>query len=63
VRKNVYDRVDRLGYTDLKQFHSRNLAGKPYTYCIVASDKKISEDDMKKIGAVKKLSLEEIFGY
>jgi hypothetical protein len=29
----------------------------------VASEKKLSVEDMKKYGEVKKLSLEEIFGY
>ena len=55
--------VDKIGYNELKDFHSKNIAHKPYTYCIVASDKKVKEEDMKKYGEVKKLSLEEIFGY
>ena len=63
IRKKIYTAVDKIGYTELKQFHTENLANKPYTYCIVASDKKLSEDAMKKYGEVKKLSLEEIFGY
>ncbi len=63
VRKKIYTSVDKIGYDELKAFHSANIANKPYTYCIVASDKKLSEDDMKKYGEVKKLSLEEIFGY
>ena len=63
IRKKIYTAVDKIGYAELKQFHTENLANKPYTYCIVASDKKLSEDAMKKYGEVKKLSLEEIFGY
>jgi hypothetical protein len=39
------------------------VAGKAFTYCVVASEKKIKEDDLKKVGAVKTVSLEEIFGY
>jgi predicted Zn-dependent peptidase len=63
IRKKTYTAVDKIGYSELKQFHTENIANKPYTYCIVASDKKLSEDAMKKFGEVKKLSLEEIFGY
>jgi len=63
IRKKTYTAVDKIGYGELKQFHTENIANKPYTYCIVASDKKLSEDAMKKFGEVKKLSLEEIFGY
>ncbi len=63
IRKKTYYAVDKIGYNELKQFHSTYIANKPYTYCIVASDKKLSEEDMKKYGEVKRLSLDEIFGY
>jgi len=63
IRKDVYAAADKIGYNELKDFHSKNIAHKPYTYCIVASEKKVSEEDMKKYGDIKKLSLEEIFGY
>jgi predicted Zn-dependent peptidase len=63
IRKKTYTAVDKIGYNELKQFHTEYIANKPYTYCIVASEKKLSEDDMKKYGEVKKLGLEEIFGY
>ena len=38
-------------------------AGKAYTYCVVASAKKINPDELKKEGELKVLTLEEIFGY
>ena len=63
IRKKTYADIDKIGYNELKQFHSQYIANKPYTYCIVASEKKLTEDDMKKYGAFKKLSLDEIFGY
>ncbi len=63
IRKSTYAGVDKIGYNELKKFHSEYIANKPYTYCIVASEKKLSNDDMSKYGEVKKLSLEEIFGY
>jgi len=63
LRIKKYAAVDNIGYKDLKDFHSRNIAGKPYTYAVVASENKIKMEDLEKLGAVKKLSLEEIFGY
>jgi predicted Zn-dependent peptidase len=63
IRKKTYAAIDAVGYDELKKFHSSYIAGKPYTYCVVASEKKVSDADMKKYGAVKKLSLEEVFGY
>ncbi len=63
IRKRIYENADKLSYADLHKFHTDNMAAKPYTYCIVASEKKLKADDVQKIGPVKKLSLDEIFGY
>jgi predicted Zn-dependent peptidase len=63
IRKNVYMNADKLKYDDLKKFHAENMAGKPFTYCVVASEKKIKPEELQKCGTVHKLSLEEIFGY
>ena len=63
IRKQIYAKVDAVTMADIKNFHQTHFSGKPYTYAIVASEKRISQDDMKKLGEVKKLTLEEIFGY
>ncbi len=63
IRKQVYASVDNIQMKDLKAFHQKHLSGKPYTYAIVASDKKLPMDNLKKLGEVKPLTLEEIFGY
>lgn len=63
ARKKMYTSVDGISMADVKNFHQNYFSGKPYTYAIVASEKKVSMDDMSKLGEVKKLSLEEIFGY
>jgi predicted Zn-dependent peptidase len=62
-RQRIYDNLDKMSLADLKGFANQNLANKPYSYCIVASEKKVKEEDLKKYGDLKKLSLEEIFGY
>jgi len=63
IRKSVYMNADKLTYGDLKKFHDDNMANKPYTYCVVASAKKVNTADMENIGTLKTLSLTEIFGY
>ena len=63
IRKKTYTAIDKIGYDELKKFHTENIANKPYTYCVVASEKKLSVEAMSKYGEVKKLSLEDIFGY
>ena len=62
-RKMVYSEAEKLGYNELKDFHGKYLARKPYTYVIVASEKNVSEQDLQKLGTVKKLTKEQIFGY
>ncbi|MEJ7609761.1 MAG: insulinase family protein [Ferruginibacter sp.] len=63
IRKKTYAAVDNIGFKELKAFHGKYISGKPYTYCIVAGEKRVSADDLKKLGEVKKISLEELFGY
>jgi predicted Zn-dependent peptidase len=62
-RKDEYAQLDNLTMADVAGFHDTELAGKAYTYCVVASDKKVKLDDLKKVGDVKVLTLDEIFGY
>ncbi|MEC5395470.1 M16 family metallopeptidase [Bergeyella sp. RCAD1439] len=63
IRKQVYDNVDKISIGELKKFHQLHFSGKPYTYAIVASEKNIDMEALKAIGEVKKISLEELFGY
>ena len=63
IRKDIYTGINPLKFEDIKNFSQQKISNKPYTYCIVASDKKISLTDLKQYGEVKKLSLEELFGY
>jgi predicted Zn-dependent peptidase len=62
-RQKTFDVLDKLTLDDLKAFHEQNIANKPVIYCIVGSENKIKADDLAKYGEVKKLSLEEVFGY
>ncbi|OPC03861.1 peptidase M16 [Elizabethkingia ursingii] len=63
IRKNIFEQTQTMSFNDIKNFHSKELSGKNYTYCIVASENKVKEEDMKKLGEFKKLTLAEIFGY
>jgi predicted Zn-dependent peptidase len=63
LRKDIYTQASTMNFADIKKLHDAELSHKPYVYCVVASEKKVTMDDMKKYGEVKKLSLEELFGY
>ena len=63
MRKDVYENFEKISFIDLQKFASSNISNKPYTYCLLASEKKVNLQALSKYGEVKKLSLEEIFGY
>ncbi|MFC4209655.1 insulinase family protein [Pedobacter lithocola] len=62
-RIDLYSALKPITFTDIKNFHDQKVANKPYTYLIVASDKKVKLEDMQKFGNVTTLTLEQIFGY
>ncbi len=62
-RIDLYRDVKPVTFDTIHQFHQQKIARQPYTYLIVASDKKVTAADMAKFGAVKTLSLKELFGY
>jgi predicted Zn-dependent peptidase len=62
-RQKTFEVLDKLTLDDLKKFQDQNIANKPVTYCLVAAEKKVDLESLKKYGEVKKLTLEEIFGY
>lgn len=63
IRKQSYQNVNTINFQDMQKFNNQYLANKFYTYCVLASTKKVSETNLAKYGEVQKLSLEEIFGY
>lgn len=63
LRKVNYEKYSNITLNDLYKFHHDVLSKKPYTYVVVASEKRINLDDLKKYGEVKKLTLQDIFGY
>ncbi|MDB5253105.1 MAG: insulinase family protein [Flaviaesturariibacter sp.] len=62
-RKAEYDALKKLTLQDLVDYHKNQLSRQPYTYSIVASEKNIKLDDLKKYGELRVLTLPEIFGY
>ena len=63
IRKSYYNKYADLNMQDIKSIHDNLLSQKPYSYCIVASDKKIEPSSLSNYGKVNVLSLVDIFGY
>ena len=49
LRQENYALYRKLKMDDIYKYHQQTFAKQPYTYCIVASDKRISLDDLKNM--------------
>jgi predicted Zn-dependent peptidase len=63
LRKTVYNQLDKITLADIAAYHKQQFQNQPFTYTVIASEKKINVDDLKKYGEVKKLNVDELFGY
>ncbi|HLW15586.1 MAG TPA: insulinase family protein, partial [Flavobacteriaceae bacterium] len=63
IRKTTYESLANLELSDLNKLHANLIQKKPYAYCIITDEENISEEQLNSLGELKRLSLEEIFGY
>ncbi|MBB1287322.1 insulinase family protein [Flavisolibacter sp. BT320] len=63
VRKTVYKELDKLTLDDIAAYHQQQFQNQPFTYTVIASEKRINLEDLKKYGEVRKLSVDDLFGY
>jgi predicted Zn-dependent peptidase len=61
-RKLVAERIENISLSDVNKFHQNKMKG-GYTYAVLGSEDRIDFSVLEKYGEVKKLSLEELFGY
>ena len=62
-RKQTFEELMTLNLHDIKQFQKEYVTGKPRTFVVMGNTKEIDMKYLKKIGKVKVLKLEQIFGY
>ncbi len=63
INEKIYKDLEHFTFDDIKNFHAQNISKKPYTLTVLGKNEKMNWDELKKYGTIKKLSLEEIFGY
>ncbi|MDR2389768.1 MAG: insulinase family protein [Tannerellaceae bacterium] len=62
-RKELYEKIPAFTLDDVKAFQQQYVKDKPYTYCILGDTKDLDLKALGKIGQVRILKQEEIFGY
>jgi len=62
-RKETFDNVQNLTLEEVKAFQEKYVKNRPYTYCILGDSKDLDLKSLEKIGKIKRVTKEEIFGY
>ena len=63
INKTIYNGTKTLTLDDVVKFQQEFIKGRPYTYCILGDKNDLNMDYLRKLGKIKHLSQEEIFGY
>lgn len=63
INKKIYETLPSLQMKDLTDFAKSRISNKTYKYIILGNEKELNMPTLEKIGNVKRLSLEQIFGF
>ena len=59
----IYKHLDQVQLKDIVNFEKQNMDNKAYRYIILGDEKELDMKYLENLGPIKRLSLEEIFGY
>ena len=62
-RKVLFDDVQKLTLSDVKNFQQKWVKGRTYTYCVLGNEKAIDMSKLSARGPVTRVTTEQIFGY
>lgn len=63
VRRDFYTAAENANMDELRNFFNNYIKGKPYSYLIVGNTKSLDKKMLSKMGTVKVLTIDELFGY
>ncbi|MCR5512646.1 MAG: insulinase family protein [Prevotella sp.] len=63
LNEKLYRDVQKLTLQDIVRFEQQQVARKPYRYMILGDEKELDIPSLEKIGPIRRLTTEEIFGY
>ncbi len=61
--ERIYQALPALGLQDIVRFEQQQIAHKPYRYVILGDEKELDMESLGKIGPIRRITTEEIFGY
>ncbi len=63
INKKIYEVLPSLKLKDIVNFEKGQMADRQYRYLILGDEKNLDMKALEKIGPIKRISTEEIFGY
>lgn len=63
INKDIYNAVPDMTLQTLVDFEQTNIKGKPLHYVILGDEKELDIKAIEQVAPVKRVTLEEIFGY
>ena len=63
LNEKIYADLSKVTLHDIVNFEKANMANKPLRYLILGDEKQLDMPALEKIGPVRRLTLEDIFGY
>lgn len=61
--EDIYHEAQRLTIEDIIAFQKSHVANRQYRYMILGDEKQLDMDYLQKLGTIKRVSIEDIFGY
>ena len=63
LSEKTYNALPSITLDDMVQFEKSRMANKPYRYILLGDEKNLDMKVLEKIGPIKRLSTDEVFGY
>ena len=63
IKERIYNALPKITLKEMVEFEKQAMAKKPLRYLILGDEKNLDMKGLEKIGKIKKLTTQEIFGY
>ena len=63
ANRDIYDKVKDMTLDDLIAFHDKQVKGRTYRYMILGDEKELDMQRLQQLGPIRRVSLQDIFGY
>ena len=63
IKERIYNALPKITLKEMVEFEKQAMAKKPLRYLILGDEKNLDMKGLEKIGKIKKITTQEIFGY